>query len=606
MTAQNAAPSIADGRTLDSHYPAGVTWASPIEKMTLSTMFDRAVKKYADKVAINFLGRKITYEAFDDLVNRAAKGFQDMGVKKGTRIGFYMPNTPWYPVLFFGALKAGGIVVNYSPQYAEKELLNQVKDSGTSILVTSDLPKPHDTFANALGLVKQGKLDKVLAFNLYDSLPDDKSWLPSKMRFGLPVVKVVSRLKALFNFAVSDKLTFINRFIDNDGRYRPVAVGADDTAVLQYTGGTTGVPKGAELTHANLTANVQQISAFLTHREGMEESPYTLKSGQTKMMGPLPDFHVFGLMTTMITPVHLGLENQMTLDPRDIPTMLKFIERARPDTLAAVPKLVEGAWKSPEWKNHDLSSLKSIVTGGSAMPTALHRAIHEQSSLRVFPGWGLTETSPVLTVSPVYGEPVLGSAGQVLPGVEVRVCDISDSTKVLPLGEKGELQARGPHVMKGYWNKPDETANVMTDDCWFRTGDIGYLDARGLVYITDRLKRMINISGTGKKAWASVIENEILEHPDILECVVVAINKGTDQEAAKAFVRFAEGKTLTEAQIREHLASRLSKLEIPKHFEFVSEPLPQTSVGKPDWKKLEDQEAARSPQKVQRSCPLPS
>ncbi len=586
-------PAIANGTTLSNSYPQGTDWNVPLERISLVEMFDRAVEKYADRPCINFLGTRISFRELDILTDRAAKGFQEMGVKKGTKVGFYMPNTHWHPVLFFGALKAGAIVVNYSTQYTEKELEHQIKDSGTAIMVTADTPEP-DTYKNVTSLIKKGLLDQGLVFNLADAMPRDKSWLPSKMRFGLPAVKIMNRLKNMFNFSVKGKVSYLKDMMDNDGIYMPVTTSPDDTAVLQYTGGTSGTPKGAELTHYNLTSNVQQVSEFIIDKPGKPASDMTIKPGESKMFAPLPFFHVFGMTTTMLTTINLGMETLMVLDPRDLETSFKMIDRTKPDFAAAVPKLVEGALQSKARSQHDISTIKGVVTGGAAMPNAVHKEIHSKCKLRVFPGWGLTETSPVLTVNPLYGETKIGSAGQPLPGVEIRVCDVSDPEKVLNIGEDGELQARGPNIMKGYWNKPEETAEVMTKDGWFRTGDIGHLDETGHVFITDRLKRMINVMGTGKKAWSSQIENAIADHPDVAECVVVAVNKGTDREAAKAFIRPHEGKTIDAEEMKTFLAQTLSKMEIPRFYEFVAEPLPVTAIGKPDWKKLEDMEAKQS------------
>lgn len=619
--AEGNRPAVLNGATLEGHYPQGTDWNVPIERITLVEMFDRAVKKYADHPCIDFFGTKLSFRQLEELTDKAAKGFQKLGVTRGTKVGLYVPNTHWHPVLFFGALKAGAVVVNYSTQYTASELEHQVKDSGTSILVTSDAPRGNksnapfdpkklssyadalnalksDHYSNSVNLIKKALLRHVLVLNLADAMPEnDQGLLPEKLKKGLPLVRIMNRLTALFDIAVCGMTSRVQDLLDNDGDYRKVSIDPDDTAVLQYTGGSSGTPKGSELTHFNLTANVQQVSEFIAHKQEKPESDYTLKPGKSRIFAPLPYFHVFGMTTTMIAPIHLGMETVIALDPRDLETSFKIIEKTRPDAAAGVPKLIESAVNTRLSKKYDHGSLKTIVTGGAAMPPSLREKVKVKCGIRVFPGWGLSETSPILTVNPPYGAEKPGSAGQPLPGIEIRVCDVSEPNKVLNVGEDGELQAKGANIMKGYWNNPAETADCMVDDGagghWFRTGDIGHVTEDGHVMITDRLKRMINIKGTGKKAWASVIENEIVAHPHVAECVVIAVHKGTDREAAKAFIRPKEGKSVTPEEIKEFLALKLEKMGIPQIYEFTDKPLPVTSVGKPDWKKLQDMEAAK-------------
>lgn len=608
MTSENNL-AILDGDTLKNSYPEGIDWNLPLEKISLVELFNNAVTKFADKPCFDFYGNKITYKELEELTDKAAKGFQKMGVKKGTRVGLYMPNTQYHPILFFGALKAGAIVVNYSTQYVEEELKHQIEDSDTTILVTADAPS--DLFKNAKSLLKKTGLQQVLAFHLDDAMGDDRSWMPAKYVYGLPIAKILNKFKNFFDFAAKGQVSYMKGFLNNDGQYEAVPVDPDDTAVLQYTGGTSGTPKGAELTHYNLTANAQQIAEFISDSPEKPDSEFTLKAGESKMLAPLPFFHVFGMSATMLTPIHLGMETITILDPRpdELETNLKVIERTKPDAIALVPKVLEFVLKSPLLEKYDYSSVKGIVTGGAAMPIKVHEKINELCDARVFPGWGLTETSPVLTVNPLYGTERSGSAGIPVPGVKIRVCDIDEDNKVFKIGETGELQAAGPNIMKGYADKPDETDKVMVVDeegtQWFKTGDVGHVTEDGHVIITDRIKRMINVMGTGKKAFSYSIEKAIDKHPDIAECCVVAVNKGTDREAAKAFVRVKEGASLEAEDLKAHLASHLSKLEIPRYYEFVTEPLPRTMKGDVQWKQLEDMEAEKANQGGNTPAPAP-
>jgi long-chain acyl-CoA synthetase len=329
--------AILNGDNLKAVYPDGVNWDTEIRKVTLNQLFNESVSKHADLPCIDFFGKKLTYNELDALTDKAARGFQDMGVKKGTKVGLYMPNTHWYPVMFFGALKAGAVVVNYSTVYVESELEQQIKDSGTTILVTSDKP---DNFKNAKSLLKKNNLDQILAFHLADATSEGRSLLPAKMKFGLPVIKALNKFKNFFNLSARNQVSYVEGFINNDGQYEQVHVDPEDTAVLQYTSGSSGVPKGCELTHYNVSSNAQQVAHFIADNPDTPDNPFTMKAGKSKMFAPLPDFHIFGMTATMVAPIILGLETVMVMDPRDLETSQKVIDSTKPDSAALVPRHV--------------------------------------------------------------------------------------------------------------------------------------------------------------------------------------------------------------------------------------------------------------------------
>ncbi|MCB9991137.1 MAG: AMP-binding protein [Rhodospirillales bacterium] len=595
MTDHAPKPAILNGQSLQAHYPQGVDWYTPFEKITLVELFKRAVEKYADLPCIDFYNKKTTFRELDELSDRAAKGFQNMGVKKGTPVGFLMPETDMQRVLFWGAVKAGATIVNYSPLYVEEELEHQIADSGTKIMITSDKPKDgkSDNYKNSVSLLKKGAFDRLVVFNLADTLPDDKSAVPAKMKKGLPLVKILNRITNFFNFTARGKISYMKGFLNNDGLYETVQTSPEDTALLQYTSGSSGVPKGTELTHTNLVSNAQQVSAYAVTNDNTPDNPYTINPGETSIFSPLPTSHIFGLTIEILVPVMQGMESIIVMDPRDLKTNADTLKRTQPDMAAFVPQLVA---KMKDAGHFEDTSLKTVVTGGSAMPPVLQKEMEEEFGIGMRPGYGLTETSPVLTVNPMFGPQTYGSAGKPIPGVSIRICDVEEPNKVLNMGETGEIQAAGDNIMKGYLNRPEETAEVMTVDengtRWFRTGDIGHVTEDGFLNITDRMKRMINLKGSGKKISPTEVENALLEHPDVAECVVVSVYKNTKNEQAKVFLKFAEGKTVSNEDLQKHLDGKVNRLAIPRMFEVLDE-IPLNKTHKPDWKKLEDMEAAK-------------
>lgn len=563
---------------LQKLYPAGTQWDIDIPHVDLVRIIDEAIVKYSNNTAIDFMGKKITYQELGLLIAHAAKGLQDMGVKKGTKVGLYMPNTPFYPIMFFAALKVGATVVNYSPLYTEEELRRQVKDSGTTVLVTNELK---DYFDKAHNLVEDGDLENVIQCPISDMLPTLKS--------------------LLYRFAKRSDITKIKTNIidfksltNNNGYYEPVAIDPDSPAVLQYTGGTTGVPKGAMLSHFNLVANACQIQEFFGYKTGKAYDPAYMMEGQERVLATIPYFHVFGMMTAMISPLKMGSELVILPNPRDIDATINTIHKKRPTMFPAVPRLLQAIGENPKAAKKDLSSMKKIIAGGAPLTQNVKESFEEAVGNKdlIYQGYGLSETSPVATSNPPGAVPRSDTVGMPYPNTEIKITDPDNPDKVLDIGEVGEICIRGPQVMSGYYNRPEETEKVMTKDGWFRTGDLGFLDKDLYVKIVDRKKRMLIVNG--HNAYPTQIESELGKHPAIAEAVVIGLPDERSGEAAKAFVRFkpdlAVSKRPSEEDLRAFLLQTMNRLDVPKFFEVREEELPKTSVGKPDFKALENEE----------------
>ncbi len=603
--------AIANGETLQGKYPEGIAWDSLntpyLRTFTAATLLSEGLARNSKGTAIDFMGKKITYGELDTFVRQAATGLQKMGVKKGTKIGLYMPNTPYYPIMFMAALSIGATIVNFSPLYSEEELATQIKDSDTEIMVTMDLK---DFFGKCESLREKGILQNIIKCDLDKMLPPLKATL-----YKLFKASDIAHPKNDYNhIAFSD-------LIDNGINYRKPKFGADDIAVLQYTGGTTGTPKGTMLTHFNLVANAHQIAQFFAANEHTPKDAMTIGQSTERVLATIPYFHVYGMMTAMLAPLQSGNEILMLPNPRDIPATLKAIHSNKPTIAPLVPRLIQAIDESPKtaWqafkadkKNgflkrtfnaltnypllrpFDLSSIKGVISGGAALPTATAESFEKMVGRTniILQAYGLSETSPFAASNPGHGANKSASVGLPCPGTEIKIADPNDPDKIMNIGEMGEICIRGPQVFKGYYGKPEESAQVLTKDGWFLTGDLGHLDDDMYVHITDRKKRMIIVNG--ENVYPNQIENKVTKHPSIAECVVIGLPDESAGEAAKIFIRFKNNAAQpSEQELRSFLKDSLSRSEMPKYFEFVEEELPKTSVGKPDWKTLQDTERAK-------------
>jgi long-chain acyl-CoA synthetase len=552
-------------------YPQGVVWDAEFPARLMGTLLDDAVEAYGERPCTHFLGKRLTFSAIGDLSDRAAKGLQEIGVGEGVKVGLLLPNSPTFVVFYYGVLKAGGTVVNFNPLYSIDEIECQARDSGTKIMVTLDLAV---TFDKVDALLKRGVLDKAVVA----SFP---ALLPSLKAVGFKLTQR-AKLAAVNGSAVKGKIVFERDVLANDGNYKRPNLSPDAIAVLQYTGGTTGTPKGAMLTHANLSANVAQVKAWRTQ----------LGDAEGSVLGILPLFHVFAMTTVMNLAISEGLE--MILLPKfELIQTLKLITKLRPRMMPGVPTLFNAIARHPRVKNFDLSSLEFCISGGAALPLEVRRSFEALCRCHVVEGYGLSETSPVATCNPIHC-PKDGSIGIPLPATEISIRSLDDPLVVMPSGEPGELCISGPQVMPGYWKKPQDTEASFVGR-FFRTGDVGYMDDDGFIFIVDRIKDMINASGF--KVYPRRIEDALYEHDAVAEVTVIGIRDEYRGEAPKAFVKLREGKHATEQELLQFLRGKLSKIELPAEIEFRDQ-LPKTMIGKLSKKELRAEACTGRTQKL--------
>jgi len=548
----------------EKSYPPGVSWQLDVPAKPVYSILDEAARRWPKVVACDFLDKKVTYQELADLVERAAKGFQAMGVGEGVHVGLFLPNTPHYLVAFFGVLKAGGRVVNYSPLDAEAELKHKIEDSKTDIIVTLDLQVLYPRMGMMLG---QTRLKKLVVGSLPDFLP-----FPKNLLFPL------ARKKDIAAVPKDDRHVRFKDLIGNDGRYQAAKHGdvKDEIAVLQYTGGTTGLPKGAMLSHGNLVAATEQFQAWTAG-----ETPL-FEQGTERILTVLPLFHIYALTVIMLNGIASGA--QMILHPRfELDDVIRDLGKKRPTVFPGVPTMYTAILGHPAAGSTDLTSLKVCNSGGAPLPPELLRRFEDRSGCRLTEGWGMTETCSPGTANHVEMTYKPGSAGIPLPGITIEFTDVDDPEKLVPMGERGEICISGPNVMKGYWNKPEETEQAFLGGR-FHTGDVGYMDEDGYVFIVDRMKDMI-LSG-GFNVYPRNIEDAIYLHPSVAECTVIGVPDEYRGEAAKAFVTLKESAApFTLDELRDFLGDKLGRHELPAGLDIRDE-LPKTPVGKLSKKEL--------------------
>jgi long-chain acyl-CoA synthetase len=529
----------------------------------LIDLLDDAARRFAGRPAIDFLGRGQTWGTVADLADRAAAGLQALGVGKGVCVGLCLPNTPYSVILYFAILKAGGTVVNFNPLYTERELAGQIKDSGTRIMVTLDIAMIQAKIGR---LVDQGLLDRVIVCSMVAALPLLKALLfrafKSRDLADVPDGEVYLRF---------------DRLIAGAAKPKPVAIDpVKDIAVLQYTGGTTGTPKAAMLTHANITANIQQVLAAYP----------AIGRGTERIVGILPLFHVFAMTGVMNLGVAIGAE--LILMPRlDMKLLMATIARKRPTMLPGVPTLYTAICNAAG-AGMDLSFIHFCMSGGAPMSLEGMERFQLLSRCPILEGYGLSETSPIVTTTPP-DRVKIGSVGRALPGTIVEIRDPDHPEVVLAQGARGEICVRGPQVMRGYYHRPAETAASFVDGA-LRTGDIGYLDEDGYLFIVDRIKDLILCGGFN--VYPRVIEEAAYQHAAVQDAVAIGIPDAYRGQVPKLFVTLRPGTAATEAEILEFLNAHLNRIEIPKTVE-IRESLPKTMVGKLSKKELVAEETAK-------------
>ena len=542
----------------EKKYPGDVDWFADITGKPLYSILDDTVASYGNRPCIDFLGKELSYKKISQMVDRAALGFQKLGVSKGTKVGLFLPNCPQFVISYFGILKAGGVVVNYSPLYAENEIVHQLEDSDTDIMVTLNLKVLYPKIFNLLG---KSRLKKIVVGTFPEFLPFPKNIL-------FPYLK----RKEISNIDNSSNIINFADLLNNDGNYEVSDIEPnEDIAVLQYTGGTTGVSKGAMLTHSNLFANLVQERLWFPG----------FNKGEESVMAVLPFFHVFAMTVVMNMSIQMGAK--MILHPRfELLPVLKDIHSKKATFMAGVPTMYNAILNHPKISKFDLSSIKACLSGGAPLPLDVRKGFENITGCNLVEGYGLTETSPVACANPITGENKENSVGLPMPGTSIYITDKENPEKILDQGEIGEICISGPQVMKGYWKKPDVTKQTIINER-FRTGDVGYLDEDGYTFIIDRIKDLVLVNGFN--VYPRNVEEGIYQYSSVAEVTVIGVPDSKSGEAVKAFIKPKDGEKIEVEELKGFLKDKLSKVEIPKFFEFREE-LPKTMIGKLSKKEL--------------------
>ncbi|MDD5248602.1 MAG: long-chain-fatty-acid--CoA ligase FadD [Rhodocyclaceae bacterium] len=549
-------------------YPAGVPATIDVDEFaSIGALFERSVGAFGAKDAYVNMGKAITYAELDRLARDFAAYCQAvLGLPRGARIALMMPNVLQYPIALFGALRAGYVVVNCNPLYTPRELEHQLKDSGAIAIVIVE------NFVHVL----QQVIDKTAIKHVVTTGLGDMLGFPKRALVNL-VVKHVKKMVPAWD--IPHAVTFRDALARGaDAAFAAVAVGHDDIAFLQYTGGTTGVSKGAMLTHGNVIANLQQAHAWISA---------AVASGKETVVTALPLYHIFALTANCLTFLKLGATNLLITNPRDIPGLVKELGKYPFSVITGVNTLFNALLNDPDFARLDFSTLKVTLGGGMAVQKSVADKWKQVTGMPLIEAYGLTETSPAATINPLDLAEYNGSIGLPISSTEVAIRD-ADGRDV-PLGQSGELCVRGPQVMKGYWNRPEETAQVIASDGFLRTGDVAVMDDRGFVRIVDRKKDMILVSGFN--VYPNEVEAVVAMHPGVLEVAAVGVSDEKSGEAVKIYV-VRKDPALTADALIAHCRENLTGYKVPHRVEFRDE-LPKTNVGKIVRRALRDEELAR-------------
>ncbi|MGE6751815.1 long-chain-fatty-acid--CoA ligase [Rossellomorea sp. NPDC071047] len=537
-----------------AEYPAEIPTELDLTEKPLQSYLTEAATLYSSKVAIQFMGKEMTYTELHESALKFAHYLKSLGIKKDDRVAIMLPNTPQSVIAYYGILYAGGIVVQTNPLYMEREIEYQMKDSGAKVILTLDILYPRVS-----KVMKNTGLEHIIVTAIKDYLPFPKNLIYpfiQKKQYGIVVKVDHSGQNHLFTEIMKTaKPESPDHAFDFD----------NDVALLQYTGGTTGFPKGVMLTHKNLVANASMCDAWL----------YKCKKGEERVLGILPFFHVYGMTAVMILSVMQGYK--MILLPKfDPETTLKTIQKQKPTLFPGAPTIYIGLLNHPELKKYDLSSIDSCLSGSAPLPVEVQQQFEEVTGGKLVEGYGLTESSPVTHSNFLWDkERIKGSVGVPWPSTDAAIFSL-ETGEPLPPNEMGEIVVKGPQVMKGYWNRPEETEQTLRDG-WLLTGDLGYMDERGYFYVVDRKKDMI-IAG-GFNIYPREIEEVLYEHPAIQEVVAAGVPDEYRGETVKAYVVLKEGEVLTEEELNEFARKYLAAYKVPRIYEFRKE-LPKTAVGK--------------------------
>ena len=547
-------------------YPSHIASEISIGDFTVHQYMTNVKEDRPQAIALHFMGKEMTFQEVYDGAQKFANYLQSLGLQKGDRVAIMLPNCPQAVMAYFGTMYAGGVVVQTNPLYTERELSYQMKDSGAKIILGLDILYP--------------RISKVLATTTIEHVivTAIKDYLPFPKNMVYPLMQ-----KKQYGFSVNVEHQGKNHLfteIMKASSSEPVHVDvtSDDLALLQYTGGTTGYPKGVMLTHHNLVSNVEMCGEWM----------YRCQYGEEIILGILPFFHVYGMTTVLI--LSMKLASKMVLLPKfDVDTTLKTIDKQKPTLFPGAPTMYIGILAHPLLKKYDLSSIKACISGSAPLPVEVQQQFEEITGGKLVEGYGLTETSPVTHANFIWDHRVNGSIGVPWPNTDAAVFQ-SGSTERLPIGEIGEIAVKGPQVMQGYWNRPEETEAVFKDG-WFFTGDLGYMDEDGFFYVVDRKKDMI-IAG-GYNIYPREVEEVLYEHPAIQECVVAGIPDPYRGETVKAYIVVKEGYSVTADELNKYCRENLAAYKVPRAYDFRDE-LPKTAVGKILRRQLIDEEQEKS------------
>ncbi len=538
----------------EASYPPGMQWDAPYQRGTLPELLAKAASDYGDRPAIEFRDRQISYTELARRAALAAAGFHRFGLKRGDTVAFYLHNTPYHPIAFFGAFQAGLRVVLLSPLDAPRVLAHKLKDSAARTLLATNIP---GMLQVAERLLAEGHADRLI-------VGEDEAWGAPSPGLPLPAAAIPW-----------------SSFEGGDAPPDP-GLTPDDVACLQYTGGTTGLPRAAMLTHGNFTAAISMLNNW----SFTKDRPYGVDD---RVIGVLPLFHIYALTGVLLRSIVSGTE--ILLRPRfDIATTLDDIERKRATSFPGVPTMWIALAGVPDLEKHDFSSLRFAGSGGAPLPAEIATRIEALTGCRLGGGWGMTETSPIGSLIPEDVPYKPGLIGLPVPGLVMRIVSLDDPSVELGPNERGEIAIQGPNVTPGYYNRPEENAKAFADG-WFLTGDVGHMDENGFFFLVDRKKDMI-ISG-GFNVYPALIEDAVYEHPDVAECAVIGIADAYRGQAAKVFVSLKPGAAeLTYEALKDFLKDRVGRHEMPTALE-IRDALPKTPVGKLSRKELSDEEKAR-------------
>ncbi len=545
------------------NYPTGVPREVDLPDISIGQMLEKTAAEYPDNVALIFINNKITYAQLDEMANRFANVLKKLGVEKGDRVALDMPNTPQMVFAYYGTVKLGAVAVMFNPLYSPREVKHQLRDSGAKVMLILDLMWPAVEAA-----LKSVKPDHLIVTHVRDYLKFPLNLLePIKAKKEGTHVKVNMDAAAYGLKGMHE----LKELMAQASSHKPAVEinPAEDLAVLQYTGGTTGVSKGAVLSHRNLVSNVHQCLAWFPD----------IRLGREVILCTLPFFHSYGMTVDMNFGILSGSTLVLIPNPRDLDMVIKAISKHRTTLFPGVPAMYIALINNPGVKSGkmDVTSIRACLSGAAPLPVEVQQEFERLTGGKLVEGYGLSESSPVTHANPLEGIRKAGSIGMPVPNTEVKIVDVEDRTRELPLGEIGELAVRGPQVMKGYWNMPGETENVMDGEGWLYTGDIASADETGFFYIVDRKKDMIIASGYN--IYPRDVEEVIFEHPKVEDVAVAGVPDPRRGETVKAYVVLKEGETATEEEIIAFCRDKMSKYKVPTVVEFRAE-LPKTMVGK--------------------------